>query len=167
MEPQPHPVGAEVGGPEDAPDLRQAQTPAGLLREREAEFVVRPDVPERRPLVIGALAGQLDQLTPDFGGNLSRTPATLEIVERLGRTARGEAVAPLARRVVGDPQTPGDLLVADAIGRKENDPRPKHSPVRGRGASRRALEFSALLARQDDWLGSGAGRHARSDPDRL
>jgi hypothetical protein len=95
--------------------------PARVLREREAEGIVRPHVTKGRLLVVGPLAGNLYELAPDFDWDLGGTAASGTVIERIERPIRDEAVAPLPRHVIGDPEAARDLAVADALGGEQQN----------------------------------------------
>src|SRR5262249_24870130 len=115
--------------------------------------------------IVDALARDLDELAPDFQGNLSGPTASWAVIECGEHATRREAVAPLARHVIRDSQPPRDLLVADASRGEQQDPSSDDCTM-GRGrAPRSPLQLGTLLAGQDHSRGGTAGGHARSDPD--
>src|SRR5262249_6373227 len=120
-------------------DLAPAHPHARLPRERIGERLERPDLLEGsliRDLAIvvallGALAGQLDQLQVDLDGDARRSTGALEVKQRVERRKQGDAVAPELRGLHATADASRNFSVADPLLGKHARCAPAGHPAAG------------------------------------
>src|SRR5262249_15967079 len=144
VEPHAHAMRLERRAFENPSDLALAHPNARLALERVREHAQRPDLPERRLVLVDPLACKLDELVVRSDRNARRPARPWCVVERLDLRPPQPSRAPFPHRLLGASQFPRRGRDAPARCREQDDPRTEHVALRGLGRTSTLLESLSL-----------------------